>query len=255
MKKKIIIANWKMNPITYKDAEKLFVGADKSTRSFKKTEIVICPPFVYLGKLKKLSKNIALGAQDVFGKDVGAYTGEISPYMLKDIGVKYVIVGHSERRAMGETNIDINKKIRVSINAGLTPVLCVGEEVREADHGYFNIVKVQLEECLKGVPKDVISKVIIAYEPVWAISTTVNRHDATPADSLEMSLFIKKILSDISSQQSIKNSRVLYGGSVNERDAGEFLKNGGVDGLLVGRASLDVKKFTEIVKIAENEIN
>jgi triosephosphate isomerase len=241
-----------MNPLTAKEAEKLFVNVSKSVRNIKKTEIVVCPPFLYLESLKKLSRKIFLGAQDVFGAEKGAYTGGVSAFMLADSGVKYVILGHSERRAMDENNIDINKKIRITISAGLVPILCVGENIREADHGYFNVVKKQLEECLKGIPKDLVSKIIVAYEPVWAISTTVNRHDATSADSLEMSLFIRKVLSDISTPKLAKKSRILYGGSVNERDAGEFLKNGGIDGLLVGRASLDVKKFTEIIRIAED---
>jgi triosephosphate isomerase len=126
----------------------------------------------------------------------------------------------------------------------------VGENVRDENHGYFNLVKNQLEECLVGIQKNLIPKIIIAYEPVWAISTTVDRKDATPEDSREMAIFIRKILSDKFGADAGK-TRVLYGGSVNEKDALGFLKDGGVDGLLVGRASLDVKKFTEIVKTCE----
>lgn len=241
MLKKIIVGNWKMNPLTLKEAEKLFSGVAKGISGIKKTEVVICPPLLYLEKLKKISRKIILGAQNTFLGDVGAFTGEISSEMLYDIGVKYVILGHSERRAMGENNSDINKKIKSSLVAGLRPVLCVGESVRDENHGYFNLVKMELEECLAGIPKNSISKIIIAYEPIWAISSTPNRKDATSDDSREMSIFIRKVLSDKFGEETAK-VRIIYGGSVTEKDAGDFLKNGGVDGLLPGRASLDAKK-------------
>src|SRR3989338_4142299 len=249
--KRIIIANWKMNPRSAKEAEKLFSGVAKGIQSIKKTEVAICPPSIYLEKLKRLSNKISLGAQDAFFGEVGAYTGEVSGEMLNNLGVRYVILGHSERRAQGEDNQEINKKIRSALSAGLRPILCVGEEVRDEKHGYFNLVKSQLEECLAGVSKDSIAKVIITYEPVWAISSTPGRKDAEPEDSLEMAIFIRKILSDKFSGEA-KKVRIIYGGSVSGKDAGEFLRHGGVEGLLVGRASLDAKKFMEIIKIAEN---
>lgn len=224
----------------------------KSVSKIKKTEIIICPPFIYLEKLKKISKKLALGAQDAFLGDVGAFTGEVSAEMLYNLGVKYVILGHSERRAMGESNSDINKKLKGVLSASLIPVLCVGENARDLDHGYFNIVKTQILECLSGINKNLFSKIILAYEPVWAISSTVNRKDATAHDSNEMAIFIRKVLSDLSSPDVANKMRILYGGSVSSKDAGEFLTHGGVDGLLAGRASLDAKKFSEIVKIAEN---
>lgn len=243
-----------MNPLTLKEAEKLFVNIAKDISGIKKTEIVICPPFLYLEKLKSASrraKKISLGAQDASFTDVGAFTGEVSGSMLYNAGVKYVILGHSERRAIGENNLDINKKIKASLAAGLNIILCVGENMRDENHGYFNLVKNQLEDCLDGVRKTSISKIIIAYEPVWAISTTINRKDATSADSLEMAIFIRKILSDKFGSEA-SGVKVIYGGSVNEKDAEDFLRNGGVDGLLPGRASLDPKKFVEIIKISES---
>lgn len=260
MKKKIIIGNWKMNPRTLKEAEKLFNVVAKGILNVKKTEVAICPPFIYLPafakamagkeKLKKLSKKISLGAQDAFWGDIGAFTGEVSGEMLYDIGARYVILGHSERRALGENNSDVNKKIKASLFAGLIPILCVGENARDESHSYFNLVKMQLEECLAGISKMIISKIIIAYEPIWAISSTLNRKDATSADCLEMVIFIRKILSDKFGPDAGR-MRIIYGGSVNEKDAEDFLKNGGVGGLLVGRASLDSKKFTQIISIAE----
>jgi len=261
--KKIIIGNWKMNPLSLQEGESLFINIAKSASLIKNTEIVICPPFLYLpsfvsilagkGKPKfpNLHKKISLGAQNVFWGEGGAFTGEVSAEMLYNIGVRYVILGHSERRALGETNALVNKKIKASLSAGLRPILCVGESTRDENHNYFNLVKTQLEECLNGVKKTLIPKVIIAYEPIWAISTTENRKDATPADSLEMVIFIRKILSDKFGSDA-GGMRIVYGGSVNEKNAPEFFKNGGIDGLLPGRASLDIARFIKIIKIAEN---
>jgi len=257
MNKKIIIGNWKMNPLSLKEAEKLFTNIAKSISGVRKTEVVICPPFLYLEKLKSIgwrTQKISLGAQNVFWGNPpaggGAYTGEVSADMLYNIGARYVIIGHSERRSIGENNNDVNKKIKASISAGLRPILCVGESVRDENHEYFNIVKTQLVECLSGISKNSILKVIVAYEPVWAISSTANRKDATANDSREMTIFVRKIISDKFGKEASK-VRIIYGGSVNEKDAEDFLKNGGVDGLLPGRASLDPKKFSQIVKICE----
>ena len=249
--KKLIVANWKMNPLALKEAKKLFSEVTKGVSRIKKTDIVICPPFLYLEKLRKLSKKISIGAQDAFPGEVGAFTGEVSVDMLYDLGIKYVILGHSERRVMGENNSDINKKIKSALGTGLIPIVCVGEKERDNNHAYFNTVKAQVEETLVGVNKNLIPKIIIAYEPVWALSSSVNRRDATSTDSKEMVLFIRKVLTDMTSPMIASQVRIIYGGSANENDAQDFLKNGGVDGLLPGKASLDPNKFVEIVKIAE----
>ncbi|MEI8270278.1 MAG: triose-phosphate isomerase, partial [bacterium] len=148
MSKKIIIANWKMNPLSGKEAEKLFTNIANNISSIKKTEIVICPPFLFLDKVKKISKKINLGAQDAFFGSTGPFTGQISGEMLSNFSVKYVIVGHSERRELGENNALINKKIKSALSFGLTPVLCVGDKERDENHEYFNFVKIQAEECL-----------------------------------------------------------------------------------------------------------
>ena len=248
---KIVVGNWKMNPETAKEAEKLFTAIAKSVSPIRKTEIVICPPFLYLTNLKKFSKKISLGAQDAFGRDVGPFTGEISPEMLYNIGVRYVILGHSERRAMGESNTDVNQKIKYSLSSRLVPIVCIGESTRDDEHEYFDVVKTQIKECLKGISKNLISQIIIAYEPVWSLSSTPNRHDATSLNSREMAIFIRKTLSDISSPDIAGNVRIIYGGSVNERNVLDFMENGGVDGVLPGKASLDAKKFIEIIKTCE----
>ena len=229
-KKKIVIGNWKMNPRNTKEAEKLFKGVAEAVSRIKKTEVVICAPFIYLDGLSKIrTSKVTLGAQDGYGGEVGPFTGEVSSEMLYNSKIKYVILGHSERRALGETNELINKKLKGAIASGLRPILCVGEKERDENHEYFNAVKIQLKECLNGITKALISKIIVAYEPVWAISSTVGRRDATADDSREMSIFIRKVLSDISSPEVAGNVRIIYGGSVNERDAGSFLSDGGVE--------------------------
>jgi triosephosphate isomerase (TIM) len=249
MSKKIIIGNWKMNPLSFKEAQKLFTNIAESVSDIKKTEIVICPPFLYLENLKKFSRKIFLGAQNVFWGDMGAYTGEVSGEMLYNMGVKYVILGHSERRAMGESNNNVNKKIKASIAAGLIPILCVGESIRDENHEYLNFVKIQIKECLNGISKNFISKIIIAYEPVWAIGK--GALPAIPEEFREMNIFIRKILSDKFGVREVENTKIIYGGSVDEKNTEGFIKDGNADGFLVGRASLDPKKFSNIIKICE----
>ncbi|MEK7588523.1 MAG: triose-phosphate isomerase [Patescibacteria group bacterium] len=250
-KKKIIIGNWKMNPLTLKEGEKLFADISKQVKIFKKTELVICPPYLYLEKLKKISKKINLGAQNGYPGDVGASTGEVSLGMLNTLGVKYVILGHSERRMLGEVNADINKKIKSTLFYKMTPILCVGESTRDENHEYLNFIKTQIEECLQGLTKISLSQVVIAYEPVWAIGKDATRV-ATPAEFLEISIFIKKILSDKFGKLATEDLRIIYGGSVHPENALSFLVEGKAEGFLPGRDSLNVKKFLEIIKITEN---
>ena len=152
---------------------------------------------------------------------------------------------------MGEDSKIINKKLKSALSAGLTPILCIGENERDAGHKYFEAIKTQLQECLAGISKDSFTQITITYEPVWAISSTPDRRDATADDSREMAVFIRKVLSDLSSPNVAQSMRILYGGSVNERDAENFIKDGGVDGLLVGKASLSPEKFSRIVKTCE----
>lgn len=174
--------------------------------------------------------------------------------MLANLGLKYVILGHSERRNSlftgGESNADINKKVKAVLANGGTPILCIGESVRDGEHEYLNFIKTQLLESLESISKTAISSVIVAYEPVWAIGANANR-SATPAEFLEMVIFIRKILSDKFGPKNIEDMRIVYGGSVHPDNALLFLEEGKADGFLVGRDSLDAKKFTEIIKIAE----
>lgn len=250
--KKLVIGNWKMNPTSIKDGEKMFSNISKNLKNIKKTEVVIAPPYVFIEKLSKIkTSKVKLGAQNVFEENgangTGAYTGEVSAVMLENLKVKYVIVGHSERRANGETNTEINKKIKSSLSAGMTPVLCVGENVRDESHEYLNIISNQITECLFGLSKNDITDVVVAYEPVWAIGKGAVR-EATGSEFLEVSIYIKKVLSDKFKNSNVK---ILYGGSVHPQNSLEFLTEGKADGFLVGRDSLDVKKFIEIINICE----
>ncbi len=250
--RKLIIGNWKMNPKSLKEAEMLAKELVKSARGKKNTTVVICPPAPYLIPLKKIfGKVIGLGAQNAFFEMEGAHTGEISPKMLASIGVSHVILGHSERRnpptGGGETDHMINKKVLAVLASGLTPVLCVGERERDDAHAYLQVIKTQLEIGLAGVQKTRLGNVIIAYEPIWAIGKDASRV-ATPEESREMSVFIRKVIADMFGQKESAKVRVIYGGSVDEKNGADFLANGGVEGLLPGRLSLQPKKFIKILK-------
>ena len=160
---KYIIANWKCNPVTIAESKKILNGYVKNIKKSKKTEVAICPPFCYLGLAKEILKSkISLGAQNCYWEASGAFTGEISAPQIADAGCKYVIIGHSERRRyFGETSESVNKKIKSALSFGLIPIVCVGDKERDENHEYFNFVKIQVEECLDGVKKDLIGKIII----------------------------------------------------------------------------------------------
>lgn len=250
-KKKLIIGNWKMNPRTIREARTHFLAIKKEAAKRKNVDAAIAAPFVYLSELaKSASAGLALAAQNVSAEKEGAFTGEVSAAMLAESKVSYVIVGHSERRTLGETNAFINKKIQAVLTAKMTPVLCIGETERDHDMWYLGVIKTQIEECLAGVPKASIAKIVIAYEPVWALSSTVGRRDATPEDYVEMRIYIRKVLSDIYGAGVAEKVRILYGGSVDEKNAIGFLIAGKADGLLPGRASLTPKKFVAILQTA-----
>ncbi len=256
-KKKLVIANWKMNPQSVAEAKKIFSAIALKAEQFNKVTTVIAPPVLYVGALSKMS-GMTLCAQNLFWEESGAYTGELSGAMLAKSGFKYVIVGHSERRAMGltgqgETNDIVNKKVKAALKAGLKSVVCVGESVRDEKGEYHNFIKEQILQSLAGLKKAHLKNVIIAYEPIWAIGKKASR-EATPAESYEMSIFIKKVLSDMFGADAAKSVAVIYGGSVNSKNAESFLADGGVDGVLVGRESLNPLKFIQILYSAQHLI-
>lgn len=241
----IIIANWKMNPQTVKEAEELFDSVEKGIKNIKNIkgiEAVICPPPVFLNTIKK-GENVKLGAQDCFYEDKGAYTGEISVGMIKDAGCEYVIVGHSERRKyFGETDEIVNKKIKAVLSSGLTPIFCIGEtEEQRRNHKTEEVIKRQLEKGLDGIK----ANLVIAYEPVWAIGTG---NPCSAEEAKRMCLFIKKILASIYDLKILGQIPILYGGSVNSDNSASYVKEAGMNGLLVGGASLKVEEFIKIVK-------
>ena len=250
-KKKIIIGNWKMNPLSAKEAAKIFSSIKKTASRLKKTETIICPPFIYLENLSGKKGKCSVGAQDTFWKERGSFTGEVSPVMLKSLPVSHVIIGHSERRALGESNETVSKKIVASVNAGLKAILCVGEKERPDEASHLNFVANQIKESLSGVSVKSADNIIIAYEPVWAIGDG-SKGPASPEDALEMSIFIKKVLTGIFGKKKADAVPILYGGSVDSGNAREFMEKGAMDGLLVGRESLNPKGFSDILRIAEN---
>ena len=243
--KSLIVANWKMNPISQKAASQLFDYLKRGLKNVRKTEVVICPPFVYLSGNRLTS--FKLGAQDCFWQDEGAFTGEISPQMLKNLGVRYVILGHSERRqVMRETDEMVNKKIKEVLRLKLLPIVCVGESVRERKKGEtFLVLKREIKESFRNVPKSQMSKVVIAYEPIWAIGTG---NPCLADDALTAILFIRKVISQIFGMALAKKIRILYGGSANSQNAGDYLGQEGINGLLVGGASLKPKEFLKIAR-------
>jgi len=244
--KPLIIANWKMNPQSLAEAKRLFNSVKKGIKNIKEIEIVICPPFIYIPTFQHSNiPTIKIGAQDCFWEGSGPFTGQISPLMLKNFGCQYVIVGHSTRRELGETDEMINKKLKAAIKAKLKPILCIGETEKERKKGKtFKILKEQLEKGLKGISlfKVYSLKFIIAYEPIWAIGTG---NPCQPKEAKEVLKFLKKITQPLSHPAT--PPLILYGGSVNSKNAKDYIEVG-FDGLLVGGASLNPKEFVEIVK-------
>jgi len=245
--KKIIIANWKMNPQTMEEALRLVKGL-ASQRLPKNIEVIIAPPFVYLDLVKKnCGKEIKLAAQNVSFAERGAYTGEVSALMLKNLGCKYVIIGHSERRyKMGESDEIINSKLKIALKTGLMPILAVGE--REHGDDIIKILTRQIKSALEGVGAQEIGRLIIAYEPVWAIGAGLAD---TPDHALSAALLIRKIIGNLFGSEWANDLPALYGGSVSENNAADFIRQNGIDGALVGGASLELSNFVKIIKAAE----
>jgi triosephosphate isomerase len=250
MPKTIIAGNWKMYK-TIREAQELVNGLKRILFEIEDMDIVVCAPFTalaYLGDML-VSGNISLGAQDVFWQNEGAFTGEISPLMLKDAGVKYVIIGHSERRQyFGETNESVNKKIKAALKQGLTPIACVGETLKEREAGStFKVLDDHVQNGLKDLSPEEASQIVIAYEPVWAIGTGKT---ATAAQAQEAQNYIRQLLSKMYNKDIAGQIRIQYGGSVKPENISELMQQPDVDGALVGGASLTVESFTAIVKKA-----
>lgn len=248
MANKILIANWKMNPKTAVEAKKIFSETQKGLAKIQGVDVYICPPVVFLPELSKVTKKVVLGAQDLFYEKTGAYTGQVSPHMVIGYKAKLAILGHSERRALGESNDLLARKARHVLNEGMSVALCVGEKERTDEGDYLTFVREELEAVLAVLKKNDLKRFIIAYEPMWAIGKSAD--DALDVSALyEMVLFIRKILIEKFGRAPAEKVPILYGASVKVENAQELVEKGGVDGLLVGSASLDPKQFLAIAKV------
>jgi len=248
MRKPVIAGNWKMNK-TISESIELVNSLKRELIDIDEVEIIVCPVYTALSDVSDLlvDSNISLGAQNVYWETSGAFTGEISSPMLKDVGCKYAIVGHSERRKyFNETEESVNKRIKAAQASGLTPIFCVGETLEEREaNKTIDVVKRQLAGGLEGLEKDALLNLIIAYEPVWAIGTGKT---ATPQQAQEIHNFIRSWLVDNCVEEVAESLRILYGGSVKETNIKELMQQEDIDGALVGGASLDSSSFVGIVK-------
>ena len=248
MRKPFIAGNWKMNMCS-ESAVALASGLAAELKGVDTVDIAVCPPYVYLQSVAKAinASNIALGSQNVYFEEKGAFTGEISCGMLKDVSCAYAIIGHSERRhVMGESNELINKKVHTAISGGLLPILCVGELLEEREAGKTNaVVEEQTRKGLAGIDAEKVLAVTIAYEPVWAIGTGKT---ATSDQAQEVHAMIRGLLAEMYSEEVADQIRIQYGGSAKPSNTAELMACPDVDGLLVGGASLKVEDFAAMIK-------
>ena len=250
MRKKIIAGNWKMNK-TVAEAVDLAAAIKLDLASCSSVDVVLCPPFTAIKAVSDVISEtlINVGAQNMSSEENGAYTGEISHAMLKELFVRYVILGHSERREYyRETDYWINRKVLKALEKNLRPILCVGEKLEQREAGETEkVVEVQVREGLKDVPPDAYTELVIAYEPVWAIGTGKT---ATSAQAQEVHAFIRGIVQDLAGEDAANTVRIQYGGSMKPENAAELLSQPDIDGGLIGGASLDAASFAAIVKAA-----
>ena len=247
-RKPIITGNWKLN-LNIADSIRLVTQLKRDLSGVDYAEIVVCPVYTALVVVQDvlMETNISLGAQDLYWEDAGAFTGEVSAPLLRDIGVQYVIIGHSERRQyFGENNVCVRKKINAALQHDLTPIVCVGEVLEQRESGRtFEVVEQQCAECFNDFPDDEIRKVVIAYEPVWAIGTG---RTATPLQAQEVHRFIRDYLGKIYGEETADALRLQYGGSVKPENITELMAQPDIDGALVGGASLKSDSFAAIVR-------
>lgn len=241
----MVVGNWKMNNTT-DESVTLAKSIKESVSHLTGSDIVLAPPFTSLSSVHEVIKgsHVKLAAQNIFYEDKGAYTGEISPAMLKDVGCTYVIIGHSERRKyFHETDEGVNLKVKKSLNAGLKPIICVGETEEEREKGITEfVIGIQVRKALVGIEK--LDNIVIAYEPVWAIGTGKN---ATPIEAEEVHHFIRNVLGE-KYGDAVGDVRILYGGSVTPENIGELIAMENIDGALVGGASLKSESFIGIIQ-------
>ena len=254
MRKKIVAANWKMN-MTQTESERFIESFLGDIGEITDVEVVIIPPFTAIPKVTEAlgrAQNIKVGAQNMFWEKSGAFTGEISAPLLRDLFVHYVVLGHSERRSLfGETDEIVNRKVRAALEGKLCPIVCVGETLEQRDKGNVEkILSIQLRGSLAGLAPKELQESVIAYEPVWAIGTGRN---ATPQQAQEAHAFVRHTLREIADDTTAERVRIQYGGSVKPENARELMRQPDIDGALVGGASLDPRSFSQIVQAAREE--
>ena len=248
MKHILIVANWKSNPDSTHGAVSLARAVESAHARFRRVRVIVAPPFPFIESVRAVLKSVHVAAQDVFW-DKGPFTGEVSPHQLKSLGVRYVIIGHSERRMYGgETDDRIQKKLAAALAKGISPIVCVGERERNGKD-IPALVGDQIRKALSGIPARLVSRVIIAYEPVWAISTNSGATPDTPENAFRAKMYIRRVLTDIAGQKKARGIPILYGGSVSPANITSFLQDGEMDGALVGGASIDPKQFSDILRI------
>lgn len=248
MRKKVIAGNWKMNKVS-SEANQFVEETVEKVPNDEKVEAIVCAPFPYLASLveKANGSSVKIGAQNMHFAEGGAFTGEVSPVMLKDLGVTHVVIGHSERRELfNETDETVNKKAHAAFQHGLTPIVCCGEtlEQREANETKSH-VETQVKEGLKGLTEQQITETIIAYEPIWAIGTGKT---ASSKDANEVCAHIRHVVEEITSKETADKVIIQYGGSVKPANVDELLSQSDIDGALVGGASLEAESFLQLVE-------
>lgn len=247
----LLVGNWKANPETLKAAQKLFRAVVKPVSALSAVETVVCPPTIYLGLLKEdvVNRNCVLGAQTVSSFGAGSHTGSTTVPMLFDSKVRYVLVGHSEERAAGVTLQDIQTRISHILKYPLSPIICVGETVRDSKNVFLKKFREEVKKILSGIPVEHITRVVFAYEPVWAIGENAPR-PATPLECAQMIGIIRQSIRD-QFPELLELPRVIYGASVSLETVKGFIEGGHADGLLPGRASLDAKQFVAIARMLQ----
>ncbi|MFX1301897.1 MAG: triose-phosphate isomerase [Promethearchaeota archaeon] len=255
MRKPIIGGNWKMNRGTPEKCKEMLESLIPRVERINTVDLVIAPPFTVLIDAYMILKdtNIKLGAQNMYFEEKGAYTGEISPRFLKEVGVEYIILGHSERRDIfRETDDMINKKLKTALNVNLKPIVCIGEHLEEREVGKTkDIIEYQMNETFKDLTKEEMLKTIIAYEPIWAIGTGKT---ATPEQAEEIHIFIRELLTKKFDKGTADSLRIQYGGSINPKNAEYLFNKTNIDGGLVGGASLQVDSLVQIINAADKSI-
>ncbi|MDQ7822995.1 MAG: triose-phosphate isomerase [Candidatus Eremiobacteraeota bacterium] len=248
MRTPLLAGNWKLHK-TVREAKELVEELHRAIGKLYEREVVVCPPFTALQAVSSIldGKTIKLGAQDLFWEEKGAYTGEVAPLMLKDVGCTYVIIGHSERRKyFSETDEWVNRKAKAALEAGLIPIICVGESLAQREEGKtVDVVTTQVQAALKDLTASQVERVVIAYEPIWAIGTGKND---SPVEAQKTVSTIRNVMAAQAGDESAGKVRILYGGSVKPDNIDSFMKERDIDGALVGGASLTCESFSRIVK-------